>query len=223
MHYARNIILDFDGTIFQLFVNHNLNSLISKICEFIKEYDINFNEKNDAFDIFERINVSDISEELKSILLRQIQIWFIEEEIKALNSGILIDGFEDFIQCAFKNNKKVAVASNNSKECIEKFLEKFEFGKNKKYYIPIVGRDGQHPGKMKPDPYMLEAICKNNSWSECDTVYVGDHPRDYECAMRFGCDFIGMTPTEIKKERLIKYAPSITTVDNFFELIKIIE
>ncbi|MBR5272714.1 MAG: HAD family hydrolase, partial [Clostridia bacterium] len=153
---------------------------------------------------------------------KKIQIWFVEEEIKAIDSGIIIDGFTDFLDFASKNGKNIAIASNNSIDCIGVFLGKLGSEANKKYQIPVIGRDAQHPERMKPSTYMLEKVCQTNNWSRRDTLYVGDHPRDYECAMNFGCRFIGMTPTSAKKERLTKYNTTIITVDDFFGFIKLL-
>ena len=222
MYHAKNIILDFDGTIFRVFANHKLDNLISRFCDLTSPYDLGFTEQNDSFDIFKLIERAELDRKSKKALLHQIGEWLVEEEIAALDSGILIDGFLDFLDFAFNNEKNIAIASNNSKECIEKFLERFAPDIYQNSPFSLIGREEQHPERMKPSTYMLEELCKINDWSVSDTVYIGDHPRDYECAKAFGCRFIGMAPTPSKKERLIKYEPSVVAVNDFFELIRLL-
>ena len=93
-------VYDFDGTIYRLFANYDLKKLVNKIYTLTRNYDIHFTEENDAFDAFGIIMDSNISESVRVSLLEQIQKWFIEEELKAVGTGIQVEGFLEFLQLA---------------------------------------------------------------------------------------------------------------------------
>ena len=218
MYSAKKIVLDFDGTIFRVFTNYDLKKVARKIYGLLSDYQTTFRTDSDAFDAFGSIMNADLPAAKKRQLLRQVDEWLIEAEMEALDSGILIDGFWEFVEAAKKKKIDIAIVSNNSAACIKEFL----YRSNTEYTIPVLGRIGVHPERMKPDSYMMEEMSRILKCSNDEIIYVGDNHRDYECALRFRCQFIGMTPTPAKKERLHKKAPNITTVDDFFELMQML-
>ena len=69
------------------------------------------------------------------------------------------------------------------------------------------------------DTFMLEKMCELLSLSNKEICFVGDSVRDYDCAFKFGCRFIGMAPTVGKKEKLQNSIGESVIVENYIELI----
>lgn len=214
MHSSKKIVLDFDGTIFRVFTNYNLDNLVKKIYTLVKDYQISFDDNSDAFDVFGSIEESNLSDETKHMLLKTVDKWLIEAEKEALNTGVLVKGFFEFVEISRKRNVDIAIVSNNSAECIEKFLSNSPID----FSIPVLGRIGTKPQNMKPNIYMLKEMSKILNCSNEDIIFIGDNYRDYECATSFGCQFIGMTPTLSKKDKLCSKVKNIEIVNDFCEL-----
>ena len=210
------IILDFDGTIFRLFANTNLDNTVKELHDFFARYNINFSLISDAFDAF-KIAFECNNSNKEEILLGVNKI-ITKTEIESIEKGILIDGFFEFIDYLKKNEISLIIASNNSKDCIKEFLSKYELSD-----IDIVGRIPNRPDLMKPNTYMLQEACKLLNCNKNDVVFIGDNSRDWECAVNFGCEFIALTPTNKKKQRMLDKIPYVKLVTNFFELMELIE
>ena len=86
--------------------------------------------------------------------------------------------------------------------------------------IPVVGRVGDKPELMKPNAWsLLEVISKLNCCSD-DVIFIGDTQRDYLCAKNVGCKFIGLAPTERKKQKLLNVISESDIVSDYYELVK---
>jgi len=155
---------------------------------------------------------------VKNELFETVNEIIVNAEIEALETGIPVDGFFDFIKYCKENDIELSVASNNSPECIEAFFDKYCNGSR----MVIVGRNGAHPELMKPNTFMLAEMCKKLNCKKNDIIFVGDNARDYECASAFGCEFIGLTPTEKKKSRMLSKVSGIEIICDFYELKSIL-
>lgn len=214
MYNKKYIILDFDGTIFRLFTNYNLNRKIPEIIEMFNKYGINANGISDVFDGFKILAMLNDAK-LKESLCKELNDKVIQYELEALKSGILIDGFLNFLSYCQENNFKIAIVTNNSNECIEAFFMLYKIN----YDIPVVGRIYNKPEYMKPDTHLLSIMCDKLNVKANDIVYIGDNYRDYTCAINYNCDFLAMTPTISKKQKLIEKALNLTYFNNYNELI----
>lgn len=217
MHYGKKIILDFDGTIFRLFANYNMDSTILKLQKIFQAYHINFDLNDDIFDAFSL--ASCLEKAIREKVLYEINEIITKIEIDALDSGILVTGFLDFLDYIKKNKMTLAIVTNNSKECVELFFQKY-CGETT---FPILGRIWNRPECMKPDVYLLKEMSKQLNSSNKEIVFIGDNPRDYECAKSFQCEFFGLTPTESKKKRMTQYTNEIEIFNDFYELINYCE
>lgn len=219
--YNKTIILDFDGTIMRLFTNYDLKQTALMVHNYLKEYDVDFAPEKDVFDAFSLVSSKSLPSSLKEKLLDAVNKILTKAEMEALNSGIITEGFDDFIAFVNKHNLKLGIASNNSGECILEFLNRF----CKDLNVPVVGRVARHPELMKPNTYSLEQIATLLSTKNDDIVFVGDNIRDYQCAKSFGADFIALTPTPKKRERIISNGldtKKVKIVNDFRELIGIL-
>lgn len=207
----KGIILDFDGTIFRLFANTNLNNTVIELHNYLSKNNIDFSLENDAFDAFKI--AFECNNPNKEEILFEVNKIITNIELEAIDNGILINGFFEFIDYLYNNNLKLIIASNNSKECILKFLSKYNLDK-----IDIIGRVPNRPDLMKPNTYMLEESIKRLNCNKEEVIFIGDNSRDGECAYKFGCEFIALTPTKSKKERMLNKFPNINLVNDFYEL-----
>ena len=215
---VKGIILDFDGTIFRLFTDaYDLGRTAQTLHALLEKYGIDFSPERDAFESFYTVVSSDKDENVKKEILRQVDNIVTTAEIEALSSGILVEGFDYFLKEVKKHGKILAIVSNNSEKCINTFLSEHKIEE-----MPVLGRIGTHPELMKPHAYLLEAMCANLGLAKDEVVFVGDNPRDYQCAENFGCKFIALTPTERKKNRFVKAVPRVQFVEDFYGLSKLI-
>lgn len=214
MHY-KAVVLDFDGTVFRLFCNYNLDKIKIELMSLLNTYEVEFNLENDAFDVFEKIFNSDLDSQIKKCMLEKVNEIIKGAEIDALNTGVLIDGFSDFLRWMDSKKFSLAIVTNNSEECVREFFSRYY----NRMDCVIVGRDCQRPDLMKPNPYMLDKMCELLNLSRNEICFVGDSVRDYNCALAFGCDFIGMAPTSKKKRKLQTRNGNIIIVEDYIELI----
>ena len=219
--YRRKIVLDFDGTVIRLFANCTLVTASHRIHGLLAENGVNFDTGRDVFDAFSCVLEAGLRAEDRERLLNEVDAIITEEELSALESGIVIDGFRDFLRRAKEENIAVGIASNNSAECIRHFLDTHAEG----FDIPVVGREALHPELMKPHPHSLEQICAFLDCTADGIVFIGDNIRDYRCAENFGAEFIALTPTTAKRERIIANGldtDRVKIVTDFTELIKLL-
>ena len=218
--YRRKIVLDFDGTICRLFANYDLNAATERVSALMKGYDIDFPVTLDPFDAF-KYALEFAKPHQKQELLLSLDEIITEAETEALGSRVIIEGFYDFLDFAKSENICIGIASNNSERCISAFLNRY----CDDISIPIAGRNPLHPELMKPDAYILEKICNKMECSNKDVVFIGDNIRDYECAKNYDTDFIALTPTSKKYERIVENGLDINRINvvkDFFELIDLL-
>lgn len=209
------LVFDFDGTMCQLFVNYKLNDVIEKLHLEMKKYSINFSGKKDSFDVFEVINEQVTDDKIRSRALIEANMILTNAECEAVRSGKPVSGVERVIPLLFNSGLSIGISTNNSSDCVEEFIR----DKCQQINIPIVGRVGERPELMKPNPWSLLRVIEEMKCKPENVIFVGDTERDYDAAINAGCIFIGMTPTERKKQRLIKVVDEKSIVTNFDELI----
>lgn len=213
----KNIVFDFDGTMCLLFKNYKLDGIKHRLHEDLLHFNIEFSEKLDAFDVFE-IVIAQTQENmfLRTEALSTVNKIITNAEVEAVETGDLVDGVQYAFEYLVKNGYQVGVATNNSEECVRNFMKKISIDRD----IPIVGRVGVRPDLMKPNTWSLEQVIKKMEVRPEEIVFVGDTQRDFECAKRTGCGFIGMAPTDKKRVRLEMLLKNEVMVSNFYELLR---
>lgn len=217
MHNKQKLVLDFDGTIIRLFENYDLKNLKLKAKEILQNYGINYLLTNDIFEVFKLVYNSILEPIIKKELLITLDDIIVEGEIEALNTGIVVDGFNDFVNFMKNNQLPFSIVSNNSKRCIDKFLEKYNVS------IPVIGRNALRPDLMKPNNHMLKQMEQLLNCNCLDIIYVGDNIRDYQCAVNNNSNFIALCPTEKKELKIKLFGVSLCIVHNFYELLDILK
>lgn len=213
------LIFDFDGTMCQVFKNYNLDNTVDLLVKKMNFYDIDFSSEKDSFDVFEEIlkQTENKIETRKTALNEANQILSVAE-LEAVVTGELVEGVEVILPQLISNHIAIGISTNNSSQCVHSFLQKYM----PNHIIPTVGRIGDKPGLMKPNPYSIFEVLKELNCSPANAIFIGDSLRDYHGAINAGCRFVGMAPTVKKRDRLLKVIPESEIVTNFYELVDLL-
>lgn len=214
------LVFDFDGTMCRLFKNYNLNKVVVTLCDKMKDHGIEFSTENDSFDIFSEVirQTEEGSATREKALIDADQI-ITAAEIESINTGELVNGVEIAIPFLEKTGFSIGIATNNSVQCVATFMQK----NCPSTIIPIVGRVGAKPELMKPNAWsVLEVLKKMNRLPE-NTIFIGDSQPDYLSAISAGCEFIGMAPTDSKRQRLLQVVSESSIVSDFNELLTLLK
>ncbi|NJE80658.1 HAD family hydrolase [Olsenella sp. SW781] len=195
---CESVVLDFDGTMCLLFQNHDLAATRRRMHEELRRFSIDFDEALDAFDAFDAVlaQTADRPEARAEALLKADEV-LSDAEVLAAGTGPAVAGVAEAIDFWRTAGYRVGVATNNSARAVDAFLDRLSIGR-----LPVVGRDGAHPERLKPSTWSVERVLELMGGRPETTVFVGDTRRDYETSLRAGCAFLGMVPTERKCARL---------------------
>lgn len=195
---CESVVLDFDGTMCLLFQNHDLAATRHRMHEELGRFSIDFDEALDAFDAFDAVlaQTADRPETRAEALLKADEI-LSDAEVAAAGTGPAVTGVAEAVDFWRGAGYRVGVATNNSARAVDAFLSRMSIGQ-----LPVVGRDGAHPERLKPSTWSVERVLELMGGRPEATVFVGDTRRDYETSLRAGCAFLGMVPTERKRVRL---------------------
>ena len=185
---CESVVLDFDGTMCLLFQNHDLAATRHRMHEELRRFSIDFDEALDAFDAFDAVLAQTAGRpEIRAEALLKA----------AAGTGPAVAGVAEAVDFWRDAGCRVGVATNNSARAVDAFLDRTSIGR-----LPVVGRDGAHPERLKPSTWSVERVLGLMGGRPETTVFVGDTRRDYETSLRAGCAFLGMVPTERKRVRL---------------------
>lgn len=209
------LVFDFDGTMVKLFSNFNLGNTSVKLRESLKKYNVDFDSNLDAFDVFSVISSTlSMEDEKRTAAFRQADAVLTEAELEAVVTGQPIDGVAEGLAQLFEEGFNLGIATNNSVKCVSAFMSRY----CPSVVIPVVGRVGERPELMKPNPWSLVTVMHKMGSVAQNTILIGDTSRDYECAINSGCKFIGMAHSGYKYERLLKIIDAKDIVCNYREL-----
>ena len=213
------LIFDFDGTMCQIFKNYNLDNTIALLVEKMSSFDIKFSSEKDSFDVFEEIvKQTENKIEIRKTALNEANNILSIAELEAVATGEIVKGVDVIIPQLIENNIPIGISTNNSSKCVLSFLRRYM----PSCVIPTIGRIGDEPELMKPNPYSILEVLKKMNCTPANAIFIGDSLRDYQGAMNAGCQFIGMAPTEKKRYRLLKVIPESNIVTNFYELVNLL-
>lgn len=209
------IILDFDGTVCQIFKNYNTKNCVLEMQRFMKYYNIEIPSQFDFFDIFDIISKENkLSCGEKEDLYIKADKILTKFELEAIDSSEIVNGFNEVIYSFINYGYLIGLATNNSAKCVYKFFEK----NLDSLELPVIGRISNHPELLKPNNWSLMEVLKIMKVDISNSILVGDSLRDYECAVKSNCKFIGMAPTEKKLKRLQTISPKVEIAKDFYEL-----
>ena len=208
------LVFDFDGTMIKLFSNFNLKNTASQLKECVKKYGVDFDASSDAFDIFKAIASALPDGDMRKSAYKEANVILTLAELEAVKSGLPVKGVSEIFMGLYEKGYNLGIATNNSVECVLKFLSEYCLG----IKVPVVGRFGDKPELMKPNTWSLVTVMRQMGCDGKNTIFIGDTSRDYECAVKVGCEFIGMAHSEYKRERLMKLIAQDSIVDDYYQL-----
>lgn len=213
------VVLDFDGTMCRLFENYDLGHVKIELQSELRQFGIQFLGYDDCFDVYKAIcaQLPDDSQKKIAALAAAERI-IAKAECDAVDTGTDIAGLKKFIEYCKEHGILLGIATNNSAECIEKYMLSRGIDRN----IPIVGRDVNHPEHMKPSPWTLKKVINLLGVGRESVIFVGDNPTDYLCAVAADVDFIGIAPTEKKKKRFEQLHNTIQLAENYYKFMEIL-
>ena len=203
------LLFDFDSTMFFLFKDYDRKDLVLKLNSTLKKYGLDSVFDRNFFDAF--LYAMDNKE-----CLKEINEIIVEAELDAVDLGYHVDGFMDIFPYLLKNYS-IGIVSNNSKECIDKYMEKYHNGLS----LPFFGRIPLRSDLLKPNPYLLEEAYKYFKVKKEDILYIGDNITDYMAATAAGIKFLGMAQVERKQNAFKEH--NIPYVKNYYELKEILK
>ena len=151
-------------------------------------------------------------------IIEEVDNEIIKIEFEAARNAKMINGIDQVLEFAKKNNLKQAIFTFNTKRNAEISLKK---AKILQYFKLIVGRD--NVTNLKPHPDHLVHICKILKVNPDEILVIGDTIRDIEAAINVGAHSIAMQ-TKLAKIETLKIANVIIKEDEIpLKLIKEIE
>lgn len=215
--HQKTLIFDFDGTMCFLFKNYDLSKTAELLSKRMRDYHIVFSGKQDSFDIFDEVlRQTENDQKLRKRALLEANNMITQAEVEAIESCEPIRGIREVLAALMENGVRIGVATNNSKKCVRKFLERFLPETD----MPIWGRVACQPQLMKPNPWSIQKVCEALETDMENTLFIGDTKRDYLAALSAGCAFIGMTANERKRMKLMDIIPENRMVSDYFDLQK---
>ncbi|MFD3947637.1 HAD family hydrolase [Streptomyces sp. NPDC058579] len=92
------------------------------------------------------------------------------------------------LRAAHASGRAVAVVSNNSAECVQRFVELHGLGD---FVAKIVGRPTGQPQLMKPNPFPLITAAERMHMDVTNCTLIGDSLTDIQAAHAAGATVIG--------------------------------
>lgn len=210
------LVLDFDGTMCLLFKNFDLNETVRTLHTAMKKRGVAYSPEDDAFNVFDAIARQTENDLHRLRAFGEADKILTDAEMQAVDSCEIVPGLAEAIRFLYNKGISIGVASNNSGACIEKLTGRL----CPDIPIAVTGRIGEKPQLMKPNPWSLRETVARMKCREESVFFVGDSKRDYLCADGTRCCFIGMAPTERKRERLLQFLPGGRIVSDYYDLQK---
>ena len=213
------LILDFDGTMCRLFKNYDLASVVKSLQIAMRAFGVDFSLSSDAFDVF-----AEVVRQVEDPCRREEALSFADNiltkaEIEAAETGDPVPGVEAAMSFLYRNHYRVGISTNNSEACVRVFLGKY----CQAIPIPVIGRHGTKPELMKPNTWSLKRAIGELAGDPGSTIFIGDTERDYQCALKVGCRFWGMAPTEKKREKLSALLSEERLLTDYYDLLQHIQ
>ena len=215
----KSIVLDFDGTICKLFKNYNLKNKVIEMHNVMKTFGIDFPITLDIFDIFAVISQQQTNIKHRDDISEFAHKFITSIESEAVDNIEIVSGFLDVIPKLISAGYKIGICSNNSYECIKKFLDRYL----PNIKIPIIGRIPRKPELMKPNSWPLKEILQVMKCCDSETIFIGDTKNDFDCCVKTNCSFIGMAINDLKFNKLSKFLSTENIIFDYYDLIKILE
>jgi len=120
-------------------------------------------------------------------------------ELEMVSETLPIDGAAEVLAMLRAKGVKIGILTRGCREYAEAALK---MAGMEGLVDAIEGRSSET--KPKPDPESYLRLARALGVDPRDTVYVGDHPMDAECALNAGAPFIGVMTGDVPEDELMR-------------------
>ncbi|MFD5512808.1 HAD family hydrolase [Streptomyces sp. NPDC127051] len=184
---ARVIFFDFDGPICAVFAGLPAAEVAKQLTALLAAQDEGAGAK--AAETDDPIEVMRIAHEAGDEIGRTVEQALTAAEVEAVAvAGPPTPGAVEALQAVRGSGRAVAVVSNNSAECVHRFLEEYGLGE---YVARVIGRPSGQPHLMKPNPFPLIGAAEQMQMDVTHCALIGDSLTDIQAAQAAGSRVIG--------------------------------
>ncbi|MFE5481791.1 HAD family hydrolase [Streptomyces sp. NPDC056527] len=184
---ARVIFFDFDGPVCDVFAGLPAHEVAKQLTALLSSRDAAAGAK--AAETDDPIEVLRIAHEANADLGQEVERALTAAEVEAVAvAGLPTPGAVEALRAAHASGRAVAVVSNNSAECVQRFVELHGLGD---YVAKIVGRPTGQPHLMKPNPFPLITAAERMRMDVTNCTLIGDSLTDIQAAHAAGTTVIG--------------------------------
>ncbi|MFK0045861.1 HAD family hydrolase [Streptomyces sp. NPDC090741] len=202
------MLFDFDGPICDVFRGMPAPAVAADLAEIIASRAPALASRARATD--DPMEIHRLSQEGGAALLAEVEAALTAAEVAAVKvAGPPVTGAVQALAAAKESNRRVAVVSNNSAECVREYLAIHGIGGT---VDAVVGRPVLRPDLMKPDPYPLLTAAETLGIEPAALVLIGDSTTDVEAARAAGVRSIGFANKPRKQSTLADAGADVVVV-----------
>ncbi|MFE9804428.1 HAD family hydrolase [Streptomyces goshikiensis] len=184
---ARVVFFDFDGPVCDVFAGLPAPEVAKQLTALLATQHEAAGAK--AAETDDPIEVLRIAHEADAAVGQAVEQALTAAEVEAVAvAGPPTPGAMEALQAARSSGRAVVVVSNNSADCVQRFLELHGLGE---YVLRIVGRPSGEPHLMKPNPYPLIGAADQVHVDVTLCTLIGDSLTDIQAAHAAGATVIG--------------------------------
>ncbi|WP_078944309.1 HAD family hydrolase [Streptomyces sp. XY511] len=192
------VLFDFDGPVCDVFGGLPAPQVAAELADIVTARAPAFGDLARATD--DPMEIHRLAQNGGPDLLAAVEAALTASEVAAVKvAGPPIVGAVQAITAARESNRRVAVVSNNSADCVREYLTIHDIA----WAIDVVvGRPVLRPDLMKPAPYPLIAAATALHVHAASTVLIGDSTTDVEAARAARARSIGFANKAQKRSTL---------------------
>ncbi|WP_030760778.1 HAD family hydrolase [Streptomyces sp. NRRL F-2664] len=184
---SAGVLFDFDGPVCDVFGGLPAPQVAVELAGIVATRAPSLADRARATD--DPMEIHRLSQEGGADLLAAVEAALTTAEVAAVKvAGPPVAGAVQTLKAARASDRRVAVVSNNSAECVREYLELHGIAGAVEV---VVGRPVLRPDLMKPAPHPLLAAAAALDVEPAATVLIGDSTTDVEAARAAGTRSIG--------------------------------
>ncbi|MFJ9798385.1 HAD family hydrolase [Streptomyces sp. NPDC101145] len=181
------VFFDFDGPVCDVFAGLPASEVAKQLASLLASKDAAAGAK--AAETDDPIEVLRIAHEADAGMGQEVEAALTAAEVEAVAvAGPPTPGAAEALRAVNSSGRAVAVVSNNSAECVQRFLEAHGL---EEYVARIIGRPTGQPHLMKPNPFPLITAAEQMHMDVTNCTLIGDSLTDIQAAHATGTTAIG--------------------------------
>jgi HAD superfamily hydrolase (TIGR01509 family) len=211
---VRLIMLDFDGPICRIFAHYAAPDIAEELRRLVATRGLPLT--HDLLSTDDPLQVLRLVGSAGSLALtREVATALRDAEVIATETAEPTPGVADVLDAAEATGRALAVVSNNSREAITAYLDRY--GISSRFAALVARQLDESPALMKPDPHLLRRALAEAQVGPRQAVIVGDSVTDVLAAKAASVPSIGFRPDEADLADLVQ-AGADATVDSLHDL-----